>query len=213
MKPDSEKPIAFDMTFGDFQMLQTHMTRRTFARNKGAVSPALLGVVVCAVLIAMAIVVNIRPNYRGMSWLGLSYPLSHYVLLIVFLSLAIVALIPAVRLRLKTLRMQVSDTNPLLGPTSVTIESDGLLVQKELITSKYRWAAFTKVRSSCRLTQVWALSCRRVLSRMTPSGLTLRLQSQSKLSEAAGAARGEGASVPRGTRARRGRPSEHERER
>jgi len=143
MKPESEKPIAFDMTFGDFQMLQTHMTRRTFARNKGAVGPALLGVVVCAVLIAMAIVVNIRPNYRGMSWLGLSYPLSHYVLLIVFLSLAIVALIPAVRLRLKTLRMQVSDTNPLLGPTSVTIESDGLLVQKELITSKYRWAAFT----------------------------------------------------------------------
>ena len=142
MKPESEKPIAFDMTFGDFQMLQTHMTRRTFARNKGAVGPALLGVVVCAVLITMAIVINIRPNYRG-TWFGLSYPLSQYVLLIVLLSLAIVALIPAVRLRLKTLRMQVSDKNPLLGPTSVTIEPDGLLVQKQLITSKYRWAAFT----------------------------------------------------------------------
>jgi hypothetical protein len=139
---DSQKPIAFNMTFGDFQLLQTHMQRRTFSRNKGAVGPALLGVVVCAVLIAMAIVANIRPNYRGMSWLGLSYPLSQYVLLIVLLSLAIIALIPAVRLRLKTLRMQVSDQNPLLGPTSVTIEPDGLLVQKELITSKYRWAAF-----------------------------------------------------------------------
>ena len=140
---DSEaKPISFKMTFDDFQMLQTHMTRRTFSRNKGSVGPALLGAVVCAVLITMAIVINIRPNYRG-TWLGLSYPLSHYVLLIVFLSLAIVALIPAVRLRLRTLRMQVSDKNPLLGPTSVTMEPDGLLVQKDLITSKYRWAAFT----------------------------------------------------------------------
>ena len=141
MKSESQKPIAFNMTFGDFQLLQAHMTRRTFSRNKGAVAPALLGVVVCAVAITMAIVINIRPNYRG-SWLGLSYPSSHYVLLIVLLSTASVALIPAVRLRLKTLRLQVSDKNPLLGPTSVTIEPDGLLVQKELITSKYRWAAF-----------------------------------------------------------------------
>lgn len=141
MQHDSSKPIAFNMTFGDFQMLQTHMTRRTFSNNKGAVGPALLGVVVCAVLITMAIVVNIRPNYRA-TWLGLSYPSSQYALLIVLLALAIVALIPAVRLRLKTLRMQISDKNPLLGPTSVTIEPDGLLVQKELITAKYRWAAF-----------------------------------------------------------------------
>jgi hypothetical protein len=136
------KPIAFNMTFGDFQMLQTHMTRRTFSRNRGAATPALLGVVACAVLIVMAIVINIRPNYRGISWLGLAYPLSHYVTLIVLLSAAIVALIPAVRLRLRTLRMQVSDENPLLGPTSVTLAPDGLLVQKELITTKYSWAAF-----------------------------------------------------------------------
>jgi hypothetical protein len=136
------KPIVFNMTFGDFQMLQTHMTRRTFSRNRGVFGPALLGVVVCAVLIVMAIVINIRPNYRGISWLGLSYPSSHYVALIVLLSAAIVALIPAVRLRLKTLRMQVSDKNPLLGPTSVTLEPDGLLVQKELITTRYKWAAF-----------------------------------------------------------------------
>jgi hypothetical protein len=141
MSDSGAKPIAFNMTFGDFQMLQTHMTRRTFARNRAAVGPALLGVVVCAVLITMAIVVNIKPNYRG-TWFGFSYPLSQYVLLIMLLSLASVALIPAVRLRLKTLRMQVSDKNPLLGPTSVTVEPDGLLVQKELITTKYRWAAF-----------------------------------------------------------------------
>jgi hypothetical protein len=140
---DSEaKPIAFNMTFGDFQMLQTHMARRTFSLNRRAVGPAVLGIVVCAILIAMAIVVNIRPNYHGIVWLGLPYPLSHYVILIVLLSAAIVALTPAVRLRLRTLRMQVSDKNPLLGPTSVTLAADGLLVQKELITTRYKWAAF-----------------------------------------------------------------------
>jgi hypothetical protein len=136
------KPIAFTMTFGDFQMLQTHMNRRTFLRNKRAVGPALLGIVVCAVLLTMAIVINIRPNYRGMAWLGLSYPLSHYVMMIFLLSAAIVALTPAVLLRLKTLRMQVSDGNPLLGPTMVTLAPDGLVVRKELVTTKYSWAAF-----------------------------------------------------------------------
>src|SRR6267142_910845 len=113
-----ERELNFDMTFGDFQFLQGYMARRIFAKHRRQHGFALLGVVFCAVLLAMAIMVNVRP-YRALAFSSpaLPYPLSFYLLIIVILICAIFALIPAVRLRLKTLRMQVSDDGPLLGAT------------------------------------------------------------------------------------------------
>src|SRR6266446_6275281 len=92
------------------------MARRIFAKHRRQHSFALLDVVLCAVLLAMAIVVNVRP-YRALAFSSpaLPYPASFYFLIIVLLIGAIFALIPAVRLRLKTLRMQVSDDGPGAG--------------------------------------------------------------------------------------------------
>jgi len=141
-----ERELKFDFTFGDFQFLQGYMARRIFAKNRRQHSFALLGVVTCAVLLALAIVLNASP-YAASAFAPakLSYPLSFYLVLIVLLSAAIFALIPAVTLRLKTLRMQVSDDGPLLGSTKLRVEADGIVVERDRMSAKYLWRAFQGV--------------------------------------------------------------------
>ena len=138
--------IIYDVTFQDFQFLQGYMARRVFAKNRRKYGIALAGVVLCAIFLVMAIVINVNP-YRVVAFLGfdIRYPLSVYLLLIFCLVAAIFCLIPAVKLRLKTLRMQVSDDGPLLGSTKLIIETDGLIVDRKVMSAKYQWAAFQGV--------------------------------------------------------------------
>jgi hypothetical protein len=56
---------------------------------------------------------------------------------------AIACLIPAIRLRLSSLR--VSDDGPLLGSTKLIIKPDGLVIDRAVVKSKYLWAAFQDV--------------------------------------------------------------------
>src|SRR6266478_7929354 len=130
-RPMSAKAIAYTVTFRDFQFLQGYMARRVFARNRQKYGPALLGVVLCAFFLTMAMLLNVNP-YRAVALFGtgVRYPLSFYLLIIVCLVAAILCLIPAIKLRLKTLRLQVSDDGPLLGSTELTIEPDGLVIDR-----------------------------------------------------------------------------------
>ncbi len=138
--------IIYDVTFRDFQFLQGYMARRVFARNRRGYGTALAGVVLCAIFLAIAIVINVNP-YRAVALfgVGIRYPLSVYLLLIFCLVGAILCLIPAIKLRLRTLRLQVSDDGPLLGSTKLTIEADGLIVDRKVMSTKYLWAAFQGV--------------------------------------------------------------------
>jgi len=136
--------IAYNLAFRDFQFLQGHMARRIFANNRRKYVPALLGVILCAVFLTMTIVLNVQPD-RAVTMFGLRYPLSFYLLLILCLVAAIASLIPAIKLRLSTLRMQVSDDGPLLGPTRLMIEPDGLVIERKVVRSKYQWGAFQGV--------------------------------------------------------------------
>jgi uncharacterized integral membrane protein len=138
--------ITYDVTFRDFQFLQGYMARRVFARNRRKYGIALLGVVLCAIFLVMAILTNVNP-YRMTTFFGfgIRYPLSFYLLLILCLVAAILCLIPAVKLRLKTLRMQISDDGPFLGSTKLTVESDGLMVDRAALKSKFLWPAFQGV--------------------------------------------------------------------
>ncbi len=145
--PDAE--LRFDMSFADFRLLQGHMGRRLYRRNKGDYGLALAGVVLCAFFLALAILVNIHPGL-ALRLLGLGYPISIYVAIILCLVAAILALLPAVRLRLRTLRLQVSDDGPLLGPTRVAIEADGLLLERRGMRAKYFWPAFRGVETAGR---------------------------------------------------------------
>src|SRR5437588_4916044 len=83
-------------------------------------------------------------SYRAVAF-GIRYPLSFYLLVIVCLVAAIVCLIAAIKLRLSSLRMQVSENGPLLGSTELTIEPDGLIMDRRLVKSKYLWTAFQGV--------------------------------------------------------------------
>jgi hypothetical protein len=134
--------ITYDVKFRDFQFLQGYMARRVFVKNRREYAAALLGVVLCAIFLVMAIVINININPYRISGFGIRYPLSFYLILILCLVAAILCLAPAVKLRLKTLRMQVSDDGPLLGSTKLVVESDGLVVDRALMKAKYLWAAF-----------------------------------------------------------------------
>jgi YcxB-like protein len=142
----SEQEFRYDVTFADFQFLQGYMTRRVLARNRGPHLRALFGIVLCATFLALAIVLNVNP-YRALAFssAAMPYPLSFYLLLIVLLIGAILTLIPAVRLRLKTMRMQVSDNGPLLGPTRLSVEPDGLVVDRDRMRTRYSWSAFQGV--------------------------------------------------------------------
>lgn len=136
--------LDFEFRYSDFSQLQHYMGRRLVQSNRGRYGTAFGGVVLCAVLIAFAIVVNLyaSPNFR---LFGAPYPRSILILLIVILSGAVLALIPAVMLRLSTLRSQISDRGPLLGPTSLTLAEDGMTVSRALITTHYKWGAFRSV--------------------------------------------------------------------
>ena len=92
------------VAFRDFQFLQGYMARRILANNRQKYVPALLGVVLCAVFLTMTIVLNVGP-YRTVTMFGtgLRYPLSFYLLVILFLVAAIASLIPAIKLRLRYL--------------------------------------------------------------------------------------------------------------
>lgn len=142
----TERKLRFDTTFADFQFLQGYMARRVAARNRGAHLRALMSVVLCAFLLAMAIVLNVNP-YRAVALSGgaLPYPISFYLALIVLLVGAILALLPAVKVRMKTLRMQVSDDGPLLGPTRLSVEPDALVVDRGRMSARYSWSAFQGV--------------------------------------------------------------------
>jgi hypothetical protein len=141
-----ERELRYDVTFADFQFLQGHMTRRVMARNRGPHIRGLFGIVLCATFLALAIVLNVNP-YAALAFssAALPYPLSFYLLLIVLLIAAILTLVPAVRLRLKTMRMQVTDKGPLLGPTRLTVEPDGLLIDRDRMSTRYSWSAFQGV--------------------------------------------------------------------
>ena len=79
--PMAINAITYDITFGDFQFLQGYMARRVFARNRSKYGTALAGVVLCAIFLAMAIVVNVNP-YRIVAFFGfgIRYSLSVYLL-------------------------------------------------------------------------------------------------------------------------------------
>jgi hypothetical protein len=64
------------------------------------------------------------------------------------LAAAILCLIPAIKLRLKSPRLQVSDDGPFLGSTKLIIELDGLVVDRKVVKSKYLWAAWSKWRKT-----------------------------------------------------------------
>jgi hypothetical protein len=83
------------------------MARRIFAKNRQKYGPALFGVVLCAVFLTMTIVLNVTP-YRAIALFGqgIRYRLSFYLLVILCLVAAIACLIPAIKLRLNSLRMQ-----------------------------------------------------------------------------------------------------------
>ena len=142
----AERELRYDTTFADFQFLQGYMTRRVAARNRGPHLRALMSVVLCAFFIAMAIVLNVDP-YRAITLSGgaVPYPISFYLMLIVLLIGAILALLPAVKLRMKTLRMQVSDDGPLLGATHLIVEPDALIVDRGRMSARYGWSAFQGV--------------------------------------------------------------------
>jgi hypothetical protein len=53
------------VTFRDFQFIQNHMARRIAAMNKPAYAAALIGIVLCAVLLTMAVVINLSRIARG----------------------------------------------------------------------------------------------------------------------------------------------------
>ena len=41
--------------------------------------------------------------------------------------------------------MQVSDSSPMLGPTTLIIEDNGLVIERKLMRTKYLWPAFQGV--------------------------------------------------------------------
>ena len=136
--------LHFDVSFADFRFLQGYMGRRLYAGNKGKYARALMGVVLCAVFIVLAMVINIYPVV-ALAVFGMGYPQSLYVAVILCLIAAIISLIPAIRLRLALPRMQVSEDGPLLGPTTLMIEDDGLVFDRKFVRSKYLWRAFKAV--------------------------------------------------------------------
>ncbi len=143
------RTVKFRVEFGDFRFLQGYMARRVFARNRRAYRGALFSVVLCATFLGLAIAVNLEPYSAAvLARYGVPYPLSAYLVLIALLVLAILSLMPVVKLRLQTLRMQVSDDGPLLGDTELIIEEDGLRVDRPTLKAKYLWAAFQGVELS-----------------------------------------------------------------
>ena len=138
--------MTFDTTFHDFQLVQRHMARRLFAKNRRSYWFALSGVVLCSTFLTMAIVAAAHP-YRSRAFFSDSLPpeTSFLLLIVLYLVGAILSLLPAIGLRLRTLRMQVSKKSPFLGETTLVMDEDGLTIERPLMRSKYLWAAFQGV--------------------------------------------------------------------
>lgn len=136
--------IRFTVSFADFRFLQGYMTRRLFAKNRGVHVRVLMSIVFCALFITLAIVVNIHPGL-ALLILGMGYPASIYLAMILFLLAALLSLIPAILARAKLSRLQVSDDGPLLGETTLTVDDDGLTFDRKLMHARYEWAAFQGV--------------------------------------------------------------------
>ena len=137
-------PIQYHLTFRDFRLLQAHMARRLFVQHGARYRVALIGVVLCAVFLAAAIVFTAHP-FLAMRMMGMGYAESLYAAIILCLIAAILSLFPAVRLRLTLPRWQVSDDGPLLGDTVLRLDEDGLWVERALVRTKYLWRAFKGV--------------------------------------------------------------------
>jgi len=120
--------LSFNVSYDDFRFLQAHMTRAIVRRNGAAYARALIGVVLCAVFVAVALLMLHDPR--------------RLFLVAVLTACAFLALIPAVLLRLRMLRAQVSDDSPLLGPTRLVVEADGLVFDRPQVRAKYLWSAF-----------------------------------------------------------------------
>jgi len=143
----AKSTISYEFRFSDFQSLQRHMVRRIFARNRTRYVWAFFGVVLCAVFIVVAVLVNIRAS-RVSQLYGMGYSNSVLIVLILALCAAIISLAPAIALRLKALRMQVTDDGPLLGATSLELDDEGVTVSRPLMKTMYRWKAFQGVELS-----------------------------------------------------------------
>ncbi len=143
----AKSTVSYEFRFSDFQSLQRHMVRRVFARNRTRYVWAFFGVVLCAVFIVVAVLVNIRAS-RVSQLYGMGYSNSVLIMLILALCAAIISLTPAIALRLKTLRMQVTDDGPLLCATSLELDDEGVTVSRPLMKTMYRWKAFQGVELS-----------------------------------------------------------------
>src|SRR6476620_2026782 len=141
----TDQTLHFDAKFTDFRFLQGYMARRIAARNKGAYAWALAGVGVCALVLTAAIVISSEPFAAARLLPSVPYPLSVYLELIVCLLLAIVSLAPAIATRRRMLRMQVSDSSPMLGPTTLIIEDNGLVIERKPMRTNYLWPPFRGV--------------------------------------------------------------------
>jgi hypothetical protein len=137
-------PIQYQLSFRDFRQLQAHMARRLFARHRARYGAALLGVVTCALFIAIAIVMVAHP-LLAMRLMKMGYADSIYAAVILCLIAAILSLLPAIRLRLAMARLQVTDSGPLLGDTRLRAEDEGLWIERALVKTKYLWPAFEGV--------------------------------------------------------------------
>ena len=83
-----------------------------------------------------------------MRFFGAKYPESVYLSVITCLVLAIIFLIPGVALRKDSLRMQVNEKGPMLGLTRISLENDGILVQRRLMTAKYLWLGIQSIEQT-----------------------------------------------------------------
>jgi len=136
--------FSYDTTVGDLQALQSHMMRQVFVRNRRDYMIALAGVVLCAIFLTAVIVLNASPRALAMPRSPGSFLVSYLSLIAVLLTGAVLALLPMVRLRLRTVRMQVSNDGPLVGPTRLSIGVDGLMIARKLMKTTYSWGAFRR---------------------------------------------------------------------
>ena len=141
--------VEFQTSFADFKRLQTYMAGRVFRMNKRGYAVALVGVVLCAISLTTAIIINVHP-YIAMRYFGGRYPESVYLSLILCLAVALLFLIPGVRLRKKSLRMQVTDDGPLFGATVVSVQPEGLHVDRKLMKATYMWSGVQAVEDTSK---------------------------------------------------------------
>ena len=57
----ADETISYEVTFRGFQYLQGYMARRVFSRNRSKYGAAVAGIVLCAIFLVIAIVINVNP--------------------------------------------------------------------------------------------------------------------------------------------------------